>query len=179
MSRYKDQPDGCSPVKSRKKRVNYSKRTGDGDKLRHYYYDGTGKLVGAKVRTADKQFKCEGVVSTLFGMQNFKHVTGNSNKKLVITEGEMDAMSVWEAQPDWPVVSIPNGAAAAKKAIQKNYEWINYYDKIILFFDSDEAGQKAAQRLPLSYHLERFTSVPRGLQGCLRGFICWGFQGNP
>ena len=117
----------------------------DGDKLRHYYYDGTGKLVGAKVRTADKQFKCEGVVNSLFGMQNFKHVTGNSNKKLVITEGEMDAMSVWEAQPDWPVVSIPNGAAAAKKAIQKNYEWINYYDKIILFFDSDEAGQKAAQ----------------------------------
>ena len=118
----------------------------DGDILRHYYFDSSGKPVGAKVRTADKQFRCEGEVKTLFGMQNFRHVTsGNNNKRLIITEGEMDAMSVWEAQPDWPVVSIPNGAAAAKKAIQNNYEWINYYDKIVLFFDSDEAGQKAAQ----------------------------------
>ena len=40
---------------------------------------------------------------------------------------------VYEAQP-WDVVSIPNGAAAAKKAIQHNYEWIAHYDKIVLFF---------------------------------------------
>ena len=38
----------------------------------------------------------------------------------------------------------PNGAPAAKKAIQNNYEWINYYDKVVIFFDNDEAGQKAA-----------------------------------
>ena len=62
----------------------------------------------------------------------------------MIVEGEMDALSVWEAQPNWDVVSVPNGAAAAKKAIQKNYEWVNYYDKIVLFLDNDEAGQKAA-----------------------------------
>ena len=56
----------------------------------------------------------------------------------------MDCLSVWEAQPHWDVVSIPNGAQAAKKAIQNHYEWINHYDKIVLFFDNDEAGQKAA-----------------------------------
>ena len=82
-------------------------------------------------------------VKTLFGMQNFKHKTAK-DQKLVITEGEMDAMAVYECQPHWPVVSIPNGAASAKKAIQNNYEWINHYDIIILFFDNDEAGQKAA-----------------------------------
>ena len=48
------------------------------------------------------------------------------------------------SKPNWDVVSIPNGAPAAKKAIQNNYEWINYYDKIVMFFDNDEAGQKAA-----------------------------------
>ena len=94
----------------------------DGKVLRHYYYDNTGTLVGAKVRTTDKQFKCEGEVKTLYGMHLFKHKTTTKKKKLVIVEGEMDAMSVWEAQPNWDVVSIPNGAPAAKKAIQNNYE---------------------------------------------------------
>ena len=115
----------------------------DGKVLRHYYYDSSGTLVGAKVRTTDKQFKCEGEVKTLYGMNLFKHKTTSKQKKLVIVEGEMDAMSVWESQPNWDVVSIPNGAPAAKKAIQNNYEWINYYDKVVLFFDNDEAGQKA------------------------------------
>jgi len=116
----------------------------DGTILRHYYFDSSGKAVGAKVRTKDKQFRCEGDVSSLYGMQLFKHKTAK-DQKLIIVEGEMDAMSVYECQP-WPVVSIPNGAAAAKKAIQKNYEWINHYDKIVLFFDNDEAGQEAANQ---------------------------------
>ena len=115
----------------------------DGEILRHYYFDSNGKVVGAKVRTKDKTFRCEGEVKSLFGMQNFRHKTAK-DQKLIIVEGEMDAMSVYECQP-WPVVSIPNGAAAAKKAIQNNYEWINHYDKIVLFFDNDEAGQKAAK----------------------------------
>jgi len=114
----------------------------DGEILRHYYFDSTGKVVGAKVRTKDKDFRCEGEVNSLFGMQNFRHKTAKE-QRLIITEGEMDAMSVYECLP-WPVVSIPNGAAAAKKAIKNNYEWINHYDKIVLFFDNDEAGQKAA-----------------------------------
>ena len=113
--------------------------------LRHYYFDSNGKVVGAKVRTKDKQFKCEGEVSSLFGMQNFRHKTTSRSSKLVVAEGEMDAMAIWEAQPNWDVVSIPNGAPAAKKAFQKNYEWINHYDKVVIFFDNDEAGQKGAK----------------------------------
>ena len=116
----------------------------DGQVLRHYYYDVDGRLTGAKVRTKGKDFRCEGEVSTLYGMQLFRHKTTSKSKKLVIVEGEMDAMSVWEAQPNWDVVSIPNGAPAAKKAIQKHYEWVNYYDKIVIFPDNDETGQKAA-----------------------------------
>ena len=117
----------------------------DGQVLRHYYYDVDGKLTGAKVRTKNKDFRCEGEVKTLFGMQNFRHKTTKKTTKLVIVEGEMDAMSVWESQPNWDVVSIPNGAPAAKKAIQHNYEWVNYYDKIVIFFDNDDAGRDAAK----------------------------------
>ena len=117
----------------------------DGENLRFHYFSSAGALLGAKVKTKDKEFRCEGEVKTLYGMQNFRHKTTKKEQKLVIVEGEMDALSVWEAQPNWDVVSIPNGAPAAKKAIQYNYEWINYYDKIVLFFDNDEAGQKAAK----------------------------------
>jgi twinkle protein len=116
----------------------------DGEVLRHYYFDVDGKLIGAKVRTKDKDFRCEGEVKTLFGMQNFRHKTTTKTKKLIITEGEMDAMSCYEANP-WDIVSIPNGATSAKKAIQNNYEWINHYDKVVLFFDNDEAGHKGAK----------------------------------
>ena len=116
----------------------------DGNTLRHYYFD-EGKVVGAKVRTKGKDFRCEGEVKTLFGMQNYRKKTTKRDTKLVITEGEMDAMAVWEAQPNWDVVSIPNGAPSAKKAIQNNYEWINAYDKIVLFFDNDAAGREGAE----------------------------------
>lgn len=116
----------------------------DGSQLRFYYFSSDGALLGAKLKGKDKTFTCEGKVNSLYGMQLFKHKTTNRQKKIVITEGEMDCLSVWESQPDWDVVSIPNGAQAAKKAIQNNYEWLNYYDKIVLFFDNDEPGQKAA-----------------------------------
>lgn len=60
------------------------------------------------------------------------------NKPLVITEGEIDAMSVYEAGYS-NVVSVPCGC--------KNLEWINLcwdyleqFNQIILFGDSDEPG---------------------------------------
>ncbi len=53
----------------------------DGQVLRHYYFDVDGKLLGAKVRTKDKDFRCEGEVKTLFGMQNFRHKTTSKQKK--------------------------------------------------------------------------------------------------
>ena len=115
----------------------------DGNVIRHYYFE-DGQIVGAKVRTKDKTFTCEGTVKSLFGSHLFRRKAGK-DQKLIITEGEIDAMAVYEANPGWPVVSIPSGAAGAKKAIQHNFEFINEYDKIVLFFDNDEAGRKAAE----------------------------------
>ena len=52
-------------------------------------------------------------------------------KRVVITEGELDAASWAEIQPTWPVVSLPHGAASAKKSIQKNMEWLQQWDEIV------------------------------------------------
>ena len=50
-----------------------------------------------------------------------------------------------EIAPTWAVVSLPTGAASAKKSIQKNLQFLQGYDQIVLFFDNDEAGIEAAK----------------------------------
>lgn len=109
--------------------------------LRCYYFSDAGSLSGAKVRQDGKEFFCEGEVKTLFGQNLFP----SSGKRIVITEGELDAASCYEAMPGWPMVSIPNGAPAAKKAVQRALPYLQGYEEIVIFFDNDEAGQKAAK----------------------------------
>lgn len=114
--------------------------------LRFPYYNSGGQLVAFKARNADKEFSWSGKNEDhqLFGQQLFGGAKGN-NKTLVITEGELDAMSVWQARPNWPVVSLDNGAKAAKRSLQHQYKFVDRYDEIVLLFDSDDAGQLAAQ----------------------------------
>ena len=114
----------------------------DGDKLRFYYHDESGIVKGAKIKTKDKQFRYEGEsTGTFFG----QHLFPSTGKRVVITEGELDAVSCYEAMSGWPMVSLPSGAAAARKAIQRNLEWLQGYEEIVLFFDNDDAGRKATE----------------------------------
>ena len=70
----------------------------------------------------------------------------NRGKHLVITEGEIDAMSVSQAMElKWPVVSLANGANSVKQQITDNYEWLQGFESIVLMFDMDEPGQKAVE----------------------------------
>jgi twinkle protein len=114
----------------------------DGDVLRFYYFDDAGVIKGCKVKTKSKLFTYEGdVPGTLFG----QHLFPATGKRVVITEGELDAASCQEAMPGWPMVSLPSGAAAARKSIQRALQWLQGYEEIVLFFDNDEAGRKAAE----------------------------------
>ena len=45
------------------------------------------------------------------------------------------------------MVSLPHGAASAKKDIQKQIPLFQGYDEIVLFFDNDEAGRKATEEV--------------------------------
>ena len=62
------------------------------------------------------------------------------SKPLVITEGEIDTLSVLEAGYN-NVVSIPNGCSNTQW-VEYNWDWLEQFDKIILWFDSDEPGIK-------------------------------------
>ena len=110
--------------------------------IRFPYYSQAGQLVGFKSRDTDKDFRWTGKNEdhALFGQQLW-----GRGKEIVITEGELDCLSVYQIRPTWPVVSLPNGAAGAKKALQHQLKWLMGFESIVLFFDSDEAGQQAAQ----------------------------------
>ena len=106
------------------------------------YRDITGKPVAQKVRTADKSFSIvgDGKAMTLFGSHLF-----NGGPRIIICEGEIDCMTVSQAQGNkWPVVSVPNGAQSAVKALMKSLDYLSCFDEIVLMFDQDDAGRAAA-----------------------------------
>jgi len=110
--------------------------------LRFPYFTEDGVLQGVKTKTKRKDFRYEGIsTNTLFGQHRFP----STGKRIVVTEGELDAASCYECMPGWPMVSLPHGAASAKKDIQKQIPLFQGYDEIVLFFDSDEAGRKATE----------------------------------
>ncbi len=113
----------------------------DGSHLCFHYRDSSGRLIGIKTKTKDKQFRYEGETDGRFFGQ---HLFRKAGKQVVITEGELDAATCREALPTWEMVSLPSGAASAKKSIQKNLEWLQNWQEIVLFFDNDEAGRKAS-----------------------------------
>lgn len=112
-------------------------------KLVHFYpYYLNNELVAVKTRDADKNFKVlgNGNKLPLFGNQ-----LQSSGKMVVVTEGEIDALSVAQAMKTWPCVSVPNGASGASRAFRQNLEFFEGFDSVIIFFDQDEPGQKAAK----------------------------------
>ena len=109
------------------------------------YYQG-GELLGQHLRGPNKQFAWRGSAKglELFGQNLWKA----GGKRLIITEGEIDCMTVNQVLGGtWAVVSIPNGATSAAKSIKENLEFINSYAEVVLCFDMDEAGQKATMEV--------------------------------
>jgi twinkle protein len=107
-----------------------------------YYRD--GQLIAQHLRSSSKDFKWLGESKEveLFG----QHLWGQGGKMVVVTEGEIDCMSVSQIQNNkWPVVSIPSGVGSAKKSIQRNLEWLESFDTVVLMFDMDDAGRKATE----------------------------------
>jgi twinkle protein len=122
------------------------------------YFDEDGSMVAQKIRfppnvDGSKDFTCFGSMKNaqLFGQR----LWAAGGRKLVITEGEIDAMAVSQVQGNkWPVVSIRNGAQSAKKDIAAQLQWVSSFDEVILMFDNDEPGRLAT--------IEALSILPTG-----------------
>lgn len=112
-----------------------------------------GKLTGYKIREVPKDFKSIGRTgaSTECFMQ-FRFQRGG--KYLILTEGEVDALSAYQMLKDYnekrgtdyevAVVSATTGAQSARQ-IANNYSFFDMFDHIIISYDADDAGQKAIE----------------------------------
>ena len=117
----------------------------DGMVTSHFYpKTKMGKITGYKERILPKvKFPQHGDVhhTELFGQAQC-----TSTNTLVITEGEIDCMSVAEAWKRYKniiydVVSLDS--ATNTKAVLFNRDFINRYNKVVLMLDMDDAGQQA------------------------------------
>ena len=122
----------------------------DGKRYETFGYYRDGLKVMSKVRGPNKCFnpredpRCgptgETNAAVLFGMQAFKP---NPNKSITITEGEYDAASYYQ-MTTFPAVSVRSSGQALKD-VEANYEWLNGWKEVVVCFDSDEPGKKAAR----------------------------------
>lgn len=113
-------------------------------------YNESGKLVAQKIRLPGKDFRVLGDLKKalpLFG----QNLCRSGGKMIVITEGEIDAMSVAQAMGlNWPAVSIPNGVPSAVKSITRAAPFLETFEKVVFCFDEDEKGREALEAcLPL------------------------------
>lgn len=91
----------------------------------------------------------------LFGWQ----VIAANARTIVITEGELDAMSWYEYGIS--ALSVPNGAKG-HTWVENEFEHLERFDIIYLSFDMDEEGQKGAKELidRLGSHRCRLVKLP-------------------
>ena len=123
------------------------------------YYPCTvnGELSGWKPRVHPKQFGGSigqtGSNCDLFGQFKFK----NGGKTVLIVGGEHDQLAAYQMLKEYyvskgwdfePVVVSPTvGETGCAKQIAAQYTWFNQSDKIVVAMDSDEAGQKAIDKI--------------------------------
>ena len=123
-----------------------------------------------KTGVAFNYFNSEGIYAQKIKHLNDKdHMTWNGNhsaiglfgqelfpeggKYITITEGEEDALATYEmlkaSNPAFEpvVVSVPDGAGSAEKACKRSWEFVNSFENIILAFDGDDVGRRAAERV--------------------------------
>lgn len=119
---------------------------GDNMQVANYFSDDGTTLLAQKVRPADKtkmHWRGDAREVGLYG----KWLWPKGGKRVIVTEGEIDALTVSQMQDNkWPVVSIPHGAQTAAKAFKKDLEWLMSFDTVIIAFDMDEPGQEAARK---------------------------------
>lgn len=119
------------------------------------YADAEGSVVkqnyvypsgGIKTRVHPKTFTASGLKQDeLFGMDKFNSA---SSTTVVVTEGELDAMSAFQMlDKKYPVVSMPSANPSKKLWLGPAKDFLESFQKIIVSTDNDDAGNGLADKL--------------------------------
>lgn len=106
-------------------------------------FDKNDRHVANQIRYDNKGFSFEGDKSALklFGENLFSP----NQRSITVTEGYYDTLAAFQMTGSrFPNVGVQS-ASSAKKEIVNSFEYLNSFENIIINFDSDEVGQKAAQ----------------------------------
>ena len=158
----------------------------DGKTIEAFYfpsYNQKGKIVGYKKQdiTVDKTHPyhwttvgAASIGNKLFGQQQVEEMS-RKRANLIMTEGEWDFLSVYEACVDSvkgtkyegiepTVVSIPMGTKNAVEAVLHNESFVKSYDAVTIFFDDDHATPAEAKKGIMKGHEAR-EAVANALLG--------------
>ena len=123
----------------------YMPQTGKIENTIHFNYYIGNELINVKYRDGRKNFKLYKGAEKVF--YNINNIIGY--EYCIIVEGEMDALSLYEAGIV-NVVSVPNGATLNSNNLDYLDNCIDYFndkEKIIIAVDSDEPGQALQSEL--------------------------------
>lgn len=140
-------------------RTGLSEEDGKTPKLRYFPYRLNKKLTAYKVKLIEKKRMWSMGDQKEVDPFGWEQALASGSKKLIITEGEEDAMAAFTiikranrgtqyAANDPAVISLPHGAASAANDLSRLLPQINkYFDEVILAFDMDDPGEKAAEEV--------------------------------
>jgi len=108
---------------------------------------GGTETVGYKTKNpADKKGTYSlGKVGSIFGLEHFR----NGGKRIVITEGEEDALAVASASMkkyNQIYAAVSMGGSDQVDYLVKNRELLRKFEEIVIWFDNDEPGLRASEK---------------------------------
>lgn len=112
-----------------------------------------------KIRSRkDKDFRwkqpCSSATAGLFGRDKF---SAGGSKYVTITEGELDALSIWQSVRG-PVVSVQSASTAVRDC-GVDRSWLNGFERIYLAFDNDAVGLDAASAVAKLFDYNKVYQV--------------------
>lgn len=119
------------------------------------YQNDSGITVGQHIRMPGKEFVSIGNVKAGEVLMFGQHLgSGGKSTRLIITEGQIDALSVYEWLRNHPpfkgpttcIVSVTNGVGGAEKSLTAHLRWVEQFEDVVIWFDDDEPGRAAAQK---------------------------------
>jgi len=125
-------------------RVAYDPDTGNINK--HYYPYDAGASYKVRVLPKAGFFWINATGFKLFGKERFP----GGGKRVVLVEGEIDALSVAQSSIDkydkiYPIVAL--SSSTGSEALIPEREWFRSFQEIVVWMDNDKAGDEALARI--------------------------------